>query len=130
MNASQVHVLALVSLEDLFQQLIRYLPSSQIMSVGFTDITDAGTASMAASELVECVTVTQASSRQKSNSDSTHVQLPEWLATVNNYYSVSKGFIVTSKSSQRTDTFHNTTIGPESISSKPNKGPGVGTLLT
>ena len=53
-------------------QDIRYLPSSQIMSAAFTDITDAVTVSMVASELVERMTVTLASSRRESNSDNTH----------------------------------------------------------
>ena len=53
----------------------------------FTDVTDTPAVSMAMSELVERMTVTLASSGHESNSDNIHIQLPNWLASVNNYYS-------------------------------------------
>ena len=43
---------------------------------------------MVASELVERMTVTLASTGRE---DNTHIQLPNRLATINNYYSVSNG---------------------------------------
>ena len=52
------------------------------MSVAFTDVTDTAAVNMAASKLVEIVTVTLASSGQESNSDNMHIQLPNRLATV------------------------------------------------
>ena len=67
------------------------------MSAAFTDVTDTAAVSMAASELVECMTVTVASTGRESNSDNTHIQLPNWLATVYNYYSVSNGLADTLK---------------------------------
>ena len=67
------------------------------MSAAFTDVTDADAVSTAASVLVERMTVTLASSGRESNGINTHVQLPKRLATVNNYYSVSKGLADTLK---------------------------------
>ena len=57
------------------------------MSAAFTDVTDTDAVSMAASELVERTTVTLALTGRESNSDNTHndIQLPNRLATVNNY---------------------------------------------
>ena len=51
------------------------------MSAAFTGVIDTGAVSIAASELVERMTVTLASSGRESNSDNTHIQLPNRLAT-------------------------------------------------
>ena len=67
------------------------------MSATFTDVTDTGAVGIAASKLVECMTVTLASTGRESNSDNTHIQLPNWLATVNNYYCVRNGLADTLK---------------------------------
>ena len=61
------------------------------MSAAFTDVTDTDAVSMAASELVERMTLTLVSSRRESNDDNTHIQLSNRLATVKSYYSVSNG---------------------------------------
>ena len=46
------------------------------MLAAFTDVTDTDAVSMAPSKLVECMTVTLASSKPESNNDNTHMQLP------------------------------------------------------
>ena len=80
-DASQV--LALMLVEDLFSRLsgIYHLKSCQ--KPLHADVTDIGAVSMAASELVKCMTVTLASRGRESSSDNTHIQLSNRLATVN-----------------------------------------------
>ena len=106
MDASQV--LTLVLLEDLFQQVIRYLSSSQIMSA----CNRCWRCKHSGKQVVEYMTMTLALSGWESNSDSTHVQLPERLAIVNNCYSVSKGLADTLKclTSKLVENIHSTVL--------------------